>query len=392
MKADNYRWVILGLTYACQLSFALVFQSIPPILRFIVTELKITQAQAGLLMSLFALPGVFFSIPGGIICDRFGAKNVGFVSLILMILGTSLLGLSHSFVLMAFARTVSGIGGVLMAVILPQLLSRWFMRKELGIAMGVFNTAMPLGTITSFNILSIVGATQGWRTSIFLTTATSIWAFLFFLLLFREPEPQSREPQISAISSLSKIGKPIWLVGLTWLLFNASFISFLTFAPDLFMIKGYEITSASFLTSIVMMGPLFISPFIGYLVKNFGNEEFFILVGGLFLALLMFSFSMINLPVLLIVLIALSAALVPSPVFSLPSKVVRPENLGLAFGITTTCSNVGVLIGPYIAGLAKDLTGEYIYSLYMMSLFNILQVVTILLLHSIRSKMHMLNR
>ncbi|MCS7114906.1 MAG: MFS transporter [Nitrososphaerota archaeon] len=388
MKENNYRWTILGLVYMCQFSFALVFQSVPPILRLIVDEFKITQAQAGLLMSLFALPGILLSIPGGMICDRFGAKNLGFASLSLMILGTSVMGLSNSFALIAFARAVSGIGGALMAVILPQLISRWFMHRELGTAMGVFNTAMPLGTITSFNVLSIVGATWGWRTSIFLTTVMSIGAFLIFLSLFRDPEPQPRRLQTSALSTLLKIGKPIWLVGLTWLLFNASSISFLTFAPAIFMIKGYEITSASSLTSIVMMGPLFLSPFIGYFAKKFEREELFILVGGLSLAVLTFSFSIINLPILIIVLIALFTALVPSPVFSLPSKVVKPENLGLAFGITTTCSNMGILIGPYLAGLAKDLTGEYIHSLYLMSTFNMLQAMAILMLHFMRSKAH----
>ncbi|MEM1539281.1 MAG: MFS transporter [Candidatus Bathyarchaeia archaeon] len=392
MDVNSYRWKILGLTYVCQLSFALVFQSVPPLLNLIVDEFKITQAQAGLLMSLFAFPGVFLSILGGMICDRFGARKVGLASLSLMILGTFFLGLSNSFVPMAFSRAVSGIGSALMAVVLPQLLSRWFMHKELGMAMGVFNTAMPLGTITSFNVLGFVGATLGWRASIFLTTVSSMGAFLLFLLLFKDPEPQSKEPQAIAMHSLLRIGKPIWLTGLTWSLFNASFISFLTFAPNLFMIKGYEITSASFLTSTVMMGSLFLSPLIGYLVKKFGREEVFIMIGGLSLATSIFSFSVINLPIPLTVLIALFAALVPAPIFSLPSKIVKPQNLGLAFGIMVTCSNAGVLIGPYLAGLAKDLTGEYIYSLYIMSLFNILQAVTILLLHLIRNKTHTLNR
>ena len=203
------------MAYACQISFALVFQSIPPILRLIVSELRITHAQAGLLMSLFALPGIFLAIPGGIISDRFGAKKIGFASLILMIIGTFLAALSNGFLLMAFGRAVSGIGAVTLAVVLPQLLSRWFMHRELGLGMGVFNTAMPLGAIASFNVLSIMGANLGWRVPIFLTTVVCVGALLIFLLLFREPTLRSREPRISVISEISRTGKPIWLVGLT---------------------------------------------------------------------------------------------------------------------------------------------------------------------------------
>lgn len=374
------------MVYAGQISFALVFQSIPPILRLIVSELKITHAQAGLLMSLFALPGIFLAIPSGIASDRFGAKKVGFASLVLMIVGTSLVGLGNSFLLVILGRTVSGIGAISLSIILPQLLSHWFMHRELGLGMGVFNTAMPLGTIISFNVLSIVGTNLGWRTPIFSTTAACVSALLIFLLLFREPAPRSREPRIGVISEVSRTGKPIWLVGLTWMWFNAAFISFLTFAQDFFVAEGYEIASASFLSSIVMMGSLFLSPLIGYLVSKFGKEEMFIAIGGAILAFLMLSVLTAISLIPMLVLIGLFVAFVPAPIFSLPSKIVKPRDLGLAFGILTTCSNIGVLIGPYLGGLARDLTGEYSYSLYLISLFNILQALTILLLYLLRRK------
>lgn len=61
----------------------------------------------------------------------------------------------------------------------------------------------------------------------------------------------------------------------------------------------------------------------------------------------------------------------------LPSKTVKPKNLGLAFGIITPCSNVGVLADPYLAGLVKDYTGDYGFSFYLLSLFALLHVVTI---------------
>ncbi|MCK5563537.1 hypothetical protein KAI30_05125, partial [Candidatus Bathyarchaeota archaeon] len=56
-ESSSYRWKILAMSYFCMLAFALVFQSIPPILTLIISELNITHAQAGLIISLFALPG-----------------------------------------------------------------------------------------------------------------------------------------------------------------------------------------------------------------------------------------------------------------------------------------------------------------------------------------------
>jgi len=92
------------MSYICQISFALVFQSIPPILTLIIFDLNITRSQAGLLMSLFALPGILLAILSGMISDRFGIKKVGVVSLILMIVGTSFASLGDGFLLIALAE------------------------------------------------------------------------------------------------------------------------------------------------------------------------------------------------------------------------------------------------------------------------------------------------
>ena len=280
-KSVNYRWNILAMSYVCMLSFAMVFQSIPPLLSLIRSEFSISHAQAGLLMSLFALPGIFIAIPGGIISDRLGMKKVGITSLVLMIAGTIIVGTSNMPLQAYVGRIISGIGGLTLAIVLPQLVSKWFLGKELGVGMGVFNTAMPLGTILSFNILGIIGNGLGWHTPVFLTTTFSILALLIFLWLFKKPAKKKPEKVKGIVfSEITKLGSSIWLIGFSWMWFNAAFISFLTFSSPFFVAKGYEIGSAGFLSSIIMMGSLFLSPLIGYFVYKFGREEAFIGMGG----------------------------------------------------------------------------------------------------------------
>jgi predicted MFS family arabinose efflux permease len=370
--------------YMCQISFALVFQSVPPILRLIILELNISYAQAGLLMSLFALPGIFVAIPGGMISDRIGIRKVGITSLFLMIVGTLLVGMGGSFILILFGRIVSGIGALTLAVVLPQLLTKWFMHREVGLAMGIFNTGMPLGTILSFNVLGITGLMFGWRTSIFFTTIVTIFALFTFLILFKEPESVPKEKSVSTLWNISRSGASVWLTGLIWMFFNAAFISFLTFAQDFFVVKGYGAASANFLTSIVNFGSLFLSPIIGYSLGKFGKEEGFIAFGAIGLASLLFLISSSQYLIPLLVLIGVVASFVPPPVFSLPSKTVEPQNLGLAFGVLTTLLNVGVLIGPYLVGLARDLTGAYALGFYLMGLFALLQIPVTLMLYFVR--------
>jgi MFS family permease len=76
-EIESYRWVILCVVYLSVLAFALIFQSIPPILPLIISELHITYAQSGLLMGLFALPGLFISLLGGFLSDRYRMRPLG---------------------------------------------------------------------------------------------------------------------------------------------------------------------------------------------------------------------------------------------------------------------------------------------------------------------------
>lgn len=386
-KSVNYRWNILAMSYVCMLSFAMVFQSIPPLLSLIRSEFSISHAQAGLLMSLFALPGIFIAIPGGIVSDRFGMKKVGITSLVLMIAGTIIVGTSNTPLQAYVGRIISGIGGLTLAIVLPQLVSKWFLGKELGVGMGVFNTAMPLGTILSFNILGVIGNGLGWHTPVFLTTTCSILALLIFLWLFKKPnEKKPEKVKGNAFSEITKLGSSIWLIGFSWMWFNAAFISFLTFSSAFFIAKGYEIGSAGFLSSIIMMGSLFLSPLIGYFVYKFGREEAFIGMGGVILASLIFFVSISSYIIPLLLLTGIFAAFVPASIFSMPSKIVKRKNLGLAFGIITACSNIGVLVGPYLAGLARDFAGNYSSSFHLMSLFAVLQTITIGLFSWVKTK------
>jgi MFS family permease len=84
--------VILVIVYLSILAFTLVFQSIPPILSLIISELHLTYAQSGLMMSLFALPGIFVSLWCGFLSDRYGIRHLGIGSFLLMIGGTLLVG------------------------------------------------------------------------------------------------------------------------------------------------------------------------------------------------------------------------------------------------------------------------------------------------------------
>jgi len=60
-----------------------VFQ-IAAVLPLIIQEFQITHAEAGLLMTMVSLPGLFLSIYVGTLIDRYGAKLIGTIAILFL--------------------------------------------------------------------------------------------------------------------------------------------------------------------------------------------------------------------------------------------------------------------------------------------------------------------
>lgn len=263
------RWNALFFIYIFMLVFALVFQGIPPVFGYIISELGISHAQVGALMSLFGLPGIFISIPGGILADVYGSRYVGIWSLAITLTGSLLVGFGNSFSLLVIGRIISGIGALTIAIVAPQTLSQWFKKGDLGKAMGIFNTAMPLGTILTLNSFGFMAAALGWRVPILLT---SVYCMLVLILFyFKYPSPpeeiimeERQKPKLGkSTGDIREAGWPIWLIAGIWMMYNASTISYLTFAGDYYISVGYSAGYGSFLSSLLMIGALLLSKISG---------------------------------------------------------------------------------------------------------------------------------
>ncbi len=376
--AARQRWGILGIAYLLILAFTFTLQLVPPVLSLVMAELRLSHAQGGLLMSLFALPGVIVSIPAGMLIDRYGQKAIGIVSFIFMIAGTAIFASGSSFPILALGRVISGMGAITLVVLAPQLLAQWFAGREMGIAMGVFNTGLPLGTILSLNFLSILGESLGWRASAWLSAGLPLVALVIFAWLFASTPRRSEKtpPQSEGFfRSIRLAGTSIWIVGIAWGLFNAAVFALFTFTPDFLKVSGLSITSAGFVTSAVMWPALALAPLVGYIIDKIDRKRTIIVIGSLaltiFIALIPTAIGWI---LALMLLIGVAQTLVPTPIFALLPEVTSPERLGLGFGIISTCLNIGLVVGPAAVGLIRDVTGSYQTSYALMAGFAFLVI------------------
>ncbi|MFC1980246.1 CynX/NimT family MFS transporter [Chloroflexota bacterium] len=379
------RWAMLCLGFLCILAFAVMMQYVPPVLSLVMAEFQLSYAQGGLLMSLFALPGIMLSIPIGMLADRYSQKLIVVVLFVIMIAGAAMFASGNSFPILGLGRVVSGIGARGFSVIVPLFLAQWFARREMGIAMGVFHAGMPLGIILSLNILSLLGENLGWQASAWSSVGFSLVVLLIFVFLF-SAAPRTNQHisprSFGFLQDMRQAGAQIWLVGAAWMLFGATFISLITFTPDFLQASGFSIASAGFLTSLVMWPQLVLGPIVGYVLDKMGRKRTIIAVGGLTSAILVLLIPIASQWILvLMLLIGVAMSLIPVPIFALPSEITSPEKLGVAFGVLATCNNLGIVIGPATAGFIRDVTGSYQASYALMAGFALMIMFMMIILN-----------
>jgi MFS family permease len=380
---DGYRWVILGLLTFCVVIYGIIFQSIPPILTILIHTFNISYTQAGALMSLFTLPKIFFSLPGGILIDRYGAKILGIASLLTMAFGTAVTATGSYYWVLGLGRLLAGIGAACLVVVGLKSITSWFYGREIGLSMGVFNLSLPLGTILSLNFMGLIAHQFHWRVSIMACLVMSLMALGLFLGLFRninEGEKMRANPS-GLLTVMKEAGWGIWCVGFSWGLFNAGLISFFTYAPDYFVNQGMDIAKAGLLASYPMWSSIILGPIFGMLIDRVGHKWLFVSVGCGGMAILLYLIPMVTTHVtFLTILIGVSVALVSPAIFSFPAELLPEPIIGFGFGIVGTNLGIGISLGPYIAGMLRDATGNYIWSFVAMATFTALGIIPILFL------------
>jgi MFS family permease len=384
MNADNgYRWNILGLTTFCILTFGIIFQSIPPLIGILVDVLKISYATAGALMGLFTFASIFLSLPGGMLADRYGSKNAGLAALLCMTLGTAIVALGSIYWVIALGRLVAGIGAAVILVVAPKIVTSWFYDREIGLSMGIFNISMPLGTILSLNFMGIIAHHFSWQASIWTGFAVSTVALCLFLILYRSRSAggdlPSKPPGL--LTMTKQAGGGVWLVGLSWGLFNAGLISFFTYAPDYFVSRGADVARSGLLASYPMWGSIVVAPIVGMLIDRLGSKWLFVSIGCCGTAILLYLIPQFtNHAAIFAISIGIFIALLTPAIFSLPAELLPERMMGFAFGILGTAVGIGISVGPYIVGSLRDATGDYFWSFAAMAILCALGIIPMLTL------------
>lgn len=248
-----------------------------------------------------------------------------------------------------------------MVVLAPLLVTMFFDKTNMGIAMGIFNTAVPFGTVIAASLFGILGEKIHWR-SIILGIALFVAVVLVINIfkLYLPKEEANKEANVaseeSSVGLLSNAN--LWLLVLIWALGNSQLLAYVTFVPQHFQNIGMTMQSAGLLTSFIMLVPIFLSPVVGIIIDKTGWKRRLLLAGTIIMAIsfILISRGTYGLPIWAFTL-GVGFTPIPIFVFSLLPELIKPRQMAMGLGILTAASNLGIAIGPSAFGFLLDKTG-----------------------------------
>jgi MFS family permease len=362
----NVRWLMLAVIFLTRTSMGFQFQSIAALTPFVVPAFELTYAQVGLLMGLFMLPGVIIALPGGLLGQRFGSLRVVIAGLGLMIVGGMIVSYSGGLHSAALGRSIGGVGGVLVNIMLARMVAGWFRERELQTAMGLMLSAWPFGMALALVILGPLAAATSWRIAEYVTVVAAGLALALIALAYKEAPAESGAPVDGASPEAAKfhLGVPgrVWPLavsaGIGWALLNASVIVVASFAPSFLMSRGASVGEAGGITGLALWISIISVPLGGLVADRLRKPRLLIVVGCVATALTIACAARAPWPALWLVASGILLGLPPGIMMALLPRAVRPEHLATALGVFYALFYLGMAVSQTIAGALRDITGD----------------------------------
>ena len=363
----SVRWLVLVFSSLAMFGNYYVYDSIAPLADILRTQLGFTSTQVGTLNAIYSLPNIVMVLIGGVLVDRYGARNATFGFTAVCLVGALLPALSGSFVVMASGRLIFGLGAESMIVAVTAALGHWFKGKQLGFALGVNLAIARAGSwMADLSPTWASGAyASGWRAPLFVAVGFGAVSLIGAALYWgiersaarRYALPQSEPSDRLVWSDLWRFDRSYWyIVGLCVTFYSVIFPFRSTFAIEYFQnAQGLSLERAGQMNSHVFLAAIFATPAFGLLVDRIGRRS----VAMAFGSLLLFAVF----PTLLYtgwdlwistVLIGIAFSLVPAVLWASVPYLVESQRLGTALGLMTLLQNVGLFAVNLAAGGLND--------------------------------------
>lgn len=146
-------------------------------------DMNLTDPQVGLLGSVVLLSMSIFVLPFSFIADKWSKKKTIMLMSGCWAFCTLIFGLARSFPIMVLSRLGVGMGNSAYAPTSTSMITSWFPKEKWGKLLGIYNTAMPLGSAIGSILCGALATHYGWRTTVGVVAIFSIITFCLSIFI-----------------------------------------------------------------------------------------------------------------------------------------------------------------------------------------------------------------
>src|SRR6058998_940200 len=161
VSAARYRWVVLAAGTLAQASFSASSVGLPALSPTLKSEYELSLTQTGVLLAAIGVGMLFTLLPWGLVADRFDERwviAVGLAGASLALLGAST---THSYAALTGSLVAAGALGASVNAASGRAVMAWFGPGELGLALGIRQTAIPIGGAAGAAVLPVLASAGG---------------------------------------------------------------------------------------------------------------------------------------------------------------------------------------------------------------------------------------
>jgi len=368
-----YRWAMLFGVWLVYFSFGLTTVSMAPLVPHIVRDLAMSHAEMGFVLGGWQLVYIATAAPCGSVIDRWGPRSGLLLSALFIASSAALRSQASDFWTLLLAVGLFGIGGPMVSIGAPKLMSLWFRGPERGFAMGIYVTGPAVGGIVSYSLTNSVlmpAFGQDWRNVLLLFAGVALACGAVWLALSthpraraieRELKQQPKERQLAVFAKLLAMPSVQLMLAMSVgiFFFNHGLNNWL---PELLRHSGMSAAEAGIWaalpTAVGVAGALIIP-------RLATPERRVAILAGLFAAaglaaLLLLTEVPAAMTVGLVAQgIARSSMMTVMVLLLVEMKDVGSRYAGAASGLFFSAAEVGGVLGPLTLGAVYDATGAF---------------------------------
>jgi MFS family permease len=371
----HYGWVVVVVGVLVTLSVLGIARfAFGMILPSMGAGLRLSYGQMGVISTGNFIAYLVGALGSGWLSRRVGARATIVASQAVIVLSLATVALSSGFWVATVAFAVTGLGSGAGNVAMVGLISHWFLRSVRGRAAGLVVTGSGYAIMLSGVLIPLINAkfgADGWRVSwAVLAAVVAAIGVLALLLLRNHPEDVGATSVGHAVRdavqhepvSVREQRRTTLRLGILYALFGFSYIIYVTFiVTTLIDDRGFDESAAGWFWFAVGFLSIFSGPIFGAVSDHAGRKIGLASVFGMHTV----SFLLVGLDLprpalyLSVVFFGLAAWSIPGIMGAVVGDYMPAHQAVRSLGVLTVFFGAGQAIGPTVAGVLADRSGNF---------------------------------